>query len=75
MDADVTSAEVERRYARVREALARDGAAEGQSWDPRLSTRGNRVSKQLMVLLDRLAWAESFLQCRGWTSLLTISAW
>ena len=47
-----------------RDALEQDGAAEGQSWDPRLSTRGNRVSKQLEVLLDRLAWAENFLQCR-----------
>jgi hypothetical protein len=28
------------------------------------------VSKQLAVLLDRLAWAENFLQCRGWTALL-----
>ncbi len=53
-----------------REALQQDGAAEGPSWDPRLSTRGNRVSKQLAVLLDRLAWAENFLQCRGWTALL-----
>jgi hypothetical protein len=52
-----------------REALQQDGAAEGPSWDPRLSTRGNRVSKQLAVLLDRLAWAENFLQCRGWTAL------
>jgi KorB domain/ParB-like nuclease domain len=53
-----------------REALEHDGATEGQCWDPRLSTRGNRVSKQLAVLLDRLAWAENFLQCRGWTALL-----
>jgi hypothetical protein len=28
------------------------------------------VSRQLEVLLDRLAWAETFLQCRRWTSLL-----
>ena len=53
-----------------REALEHDGATEGQCWDPRLSTRGNRVSKQLAALLDRLAWAENFLQCRGWTALL-----
>jgi hypothetical protein len=28
------------------------------------------VSKQLAVLLDRLAWVENFLECRGWTSLV-----
>ena len=28
------------------------------------------MSKQLAVLLDRLAWAENFLECRGWTSLV-----
>ena len=33
-------------------------------------TRGNRVSKQLAGLLDRLAWAENFLDCRGWTALV-----
>jgi ParB-like chromosome segregation protein Spo0J len=53
-----------------RQALEHDGALEGQSWDPRLSTRGNRVSKQLAELLQRLAWAESFVQCRRWTALL-----
>ena len=34
------------------------------------SARGNRVSKQLAALLDRLAWVENFLECRGWTSLV-----
>ena len=52
-----------------REALGQAGAAPQEGWDPRLSARGNRVSKQLAVLLDRLAWAENFLQCRGWTAL------
>lgn len=52
-----------------REALGQAGAAQQEGWDPRLSARGNRVSKQLAALLDRLAWAENFLQCRGWTSL------
>jgi ParB-like chromosome segregation protein Spo0J len=56
--------------ARPREALGRAGAPEREGWDPRLSSRGNRVSKQLAVLLDRLAWAENFLQCRGWTALV-----
>jgi hypothetical protein len=53
-----------------REALGQAGAAEREGWDPRLSARGNRVSKQLAALLDRLAWAENFLECRGWTSLV-----
>jgi ParB-like chromosome segregation protein Spo0J len=56
--------------AKPREALGQAGAPEREGWDPRLSTRGNRVSKQLAALLDRLAWAENFLECRGWTSLL-----
>ena len=51
-----------------REALGQAGAAPREGWDPRLSARGNRVSKQLAALLDRLAWAENFLECRGWTS-------
>jgi len=53
-----------------REALGQTGAPEREGWDPRLSTRGNRMSKQLAVLLDRLAWAENFLECRGWTALV-----
>jgi ParB-like chromosome segregation protein Spo0J len=53
-----------------REALGQAGAAPREGWDPRLSARGNRVSKQLAVLLDRLAWAENFLECRGWTALV-----
>ena len=50
-------------------ALGQAGAAEPKSWDPRLSARGNRLSKQLAVLLDRLAEMENFLECHGWTSL------
>jgi len=56
--------------ARPREALGQAGAAPREGWDPRLSARGNRVSKQLAALLDRLAWAENFLECRGWTALM-----
>ena len=56
--------------AKPREALGHVRAAEPKGWDPRLSTRGNRVSKQLAALLDRLAWVENFLECRGWTSLM-----
>ncbi len=52
-----------------REALGHAGAPEQTGWDPRLSTRGNRLSKQLAVLLDRLAGIENFLDCHGWTSL------
>jgi ParB-like chromosome segregation protein Spo0J len=52
-----------------REALGHVGAAPREGWDPRLGARGNRVSKQLAALLDRLAWAENFLECRGWTAL------
>ncbi len=53
-----------------RDALGQADAPERQGWDPRLSVRGNRVSKQLAVLLDRLAWAENFLGSRGWTALM-----
>jgi ParB-like chromosome segregation protein Spo0J len=53
-----------------REAIGQVGAPPREGWDPRLSARGNRVSKQLAALLDRLAWAENFLECRGWTSLV-----
>jgi ParB-like chromosome segregation protein Spo0J len=52
-----------------REALGQAGAPEPKSFDPRLSTLGNRLSKQLAVLLDRLAGMENFLECHGWTAL------
>jgi ParB-like chromosome segregation protein Spo0J len=55
--------------AKPREALKQAGAVEHMGWDPRLSPRGNRVGKQLTVLLDRLAWIQNFLQCRHWSSL------
>ena len=47
-----------------REALGHAGEPEQKGWDPRLSTRGNRLSKQLAVLLDRLAWVENFVSAR-----------
>lgn len=56
--------------SKPREALGQVGAVPKQGWDPRLSARGNRVSQQMAVLLDRLAWAENFLDCRGWTALV-----
>jgi len=52
-----------------RAALEQAGAPEQKGWDPRLSAVGNRVSRQLAVLLDRLAWVENFLECRRWTEL------
>jgi hypothetical protein len=53
-----------------REALGQLGAPQREGWDPRLSAHGNRVSKQMAVLLDRLAWVENFLECRRWTALV-----
>jgi ParB-like chromosome segregation protein Spo0J len=52
-----------------REASGQAGAPEHKGWDPRRSASGNRVSRQLVVLLDRLAWVENFLECRRWTGL------
>jgi ParB family transcriptional regulator, chromosome partitioning protein len=52
-----------------REALGQAGAPEPKGHDPRLSARGNRLSQQLAVLLDRLAHMETFLACHGWTAL------
>jgi ParB-like chromosome segregation protein Spo0J len=52
-----------------RSALGHADAPEQRGWDPRLSTRGNRLSRHLAVLLDRLASTENFLDCHGWTSL------
>jgi ParB-like chromosome segregation protein Spo0J len=56
--------------AKPRDALKQASEVEHMGWDPRLSTRGNRVSKQLTVLLDRLVWVRNFLECHGWNSLL-----
>ncbi len=56
--------------SRPREALGQVNAAPKQGWGPRLSARGNRVSQQMVVLLDRLAWVENLLECRGWTALV-----
>jgi hypothetical protein len=55
--------------AKPRDALGPAGTKEPKSYDPRLSARGNRLSQQLAVLLDRLAGMETFLECHGWTSL------
>ena len=42
---------------------------------PGSARRGNRVGKQLAVLLDRLAGMENFLDRHGWTSLTAAIAW
>jgi ParB-like chromosome segregation protein Spo0J len=55
--------------AKPRSALGHAEAPEQRGWDPRLSTRGNRLSKHLAVLLDRLASTQNFLDCHGWISL------
>jgi hypothetical protein len=52
-----------------REALGQAGAPEPKGHDPRLSARGNRLSQQLAVLLDRLGGMRTFLECHGWTAL------
>ncbi|MFO0954722.1 MAG: ParB N-terminal domain-containing protein [Isosphaeraceae bacterium] len=54
---------------RPRAALGQADAPEHKSWDPRLSANGNRVSRQLVVLLDCLAWVENYLECRRRTAL------
>jgi ParB-like chromosome segregation protein Spo0J len=53
-----------------RQALQDSAAVQRDGWDPRLSALGNRVSRRLAGLLDRLAEMENFLECRGRASLL-----
>ena len=50
---------------RPREALREAQAGEVRGWDPRLSTAGNHVSRQLAALLEQLARMTSWLQHRG----------
>ena len=52
-----------------RKALRQTKGPWTTSWDPRLSVSGNRVSKQLGVLLDRLGRIENWLLHRGLTEL------
>jgi hypothetical protein len=40
-----------------------------RSWDPRLSTAGNRVARKLGWLLDNLAGMENWLRHRGRSEL------
>jgi len=53
-----------------RQALHESEEVQRNGWDPRLSSLGNRVSRQLATLLDQLAGMENFLECRGRASLL-----
>ncbi len=50
---------------RPREALREARAGEIRGWDPRLSAAGNRVSRQLAVLLDHLARMANWLRHHG----------
>lgn len=48
-----------------REALRQARAEMPPAWDPRLSATGNRIAKQLGMLLDQLGRMENWLQHRG----------
>jgi ParB-like chromosome segregation protein Spo0J len=48
-----------------RQALAQARGGPTRSWDPRLSTAGNRVARKLAWLLDNLAGMENWLRHRG----------
>jgi hypothetical protein len=48
-----------------RQALAQARGGPTRSWDPRLSTAGNRVARKLGCLLDFLAGMENWLRHRG----------
>lgn len=51
--------------AKPREALAQARGGPIRSWDPRLSTAGNRVARKLGWLLDNLSGMENWLRHRG----------
>jgi hypothetical protein len=51
--------------AKPREALRQAQGVAPPSWDPRLSSAGNRIAKQLGLLLDRLGRMENWLHTRG----------
>ena len=48
-----------------RAALSQARGGPTRSWDPRLSTAGNRVARKLAWLLDNLAGMENWLRHRG----------
>ena len=51
--------------ARPREALAQSQAGPVRPCDPRLSPAGNRLARQLGLLLEQLARLENWLRHRG----------
>ena len=51
--------------AKPREALRQAQGEVPPTWDPRLSSAGNRISKQLGLLLDQLSRMETWLRHRG----------
>ena len=51
--------------AKPREALRQAREVVPPAWDPRLSSAGNRIAKQLGLLLDLLGRMENWLQHRG----------
>jgi len=53
-----------------RQALSQARGGPTRSWDPRLSTAGNRVARKLGGLLDYLAGMENWLRYRGRGELL-----
>jgi ParB-like chromosome segregation protein Spo0J len=63
--AAATPAQVEYVLAKPRQALAQSQSGPWRAADPRLSTTGNRVSRQLAALLDQLGRMETWLTQRG----------
>lgn len=51
--------------AKPREALSQARDIVPPAWDPRLSSAGNRIAKQLGYLLDQLGRMENWLHTRG----------
>jgi len=52
-------------WCELRQALRQVQQPTIRSWDPRLSSAGNRVSRQLGLLLDQLGRMENWLHHRG----------
>jgi ParB-like chromosome segregation protein Spo0J len=51
--------------SKPREALEQAQGTERRAWDPRLSVAGNRIGRQVGMLLDLLARMENWLRHRG----------
>lgn len=63
--AAATRQQIEYVLEKPRLALAQSESGGGFASDPRLSAAGNRVSRQLAVLLDQLSRMETWLRQRG----------